>query len=341
LVRKKDKWSRDARSELVASPSNAPKPEIPQAAAQPPTIRLFKRKMTMTHRALKIVAIIIPIALLLIPPLTNTQMLTSIAARLQLPRIFSHGRAMSTFKLDPTIFNASLYTRLRDVWFPGVDLGGADVDMSILKRWFMLTGTERDAFDGVCRAHFEHALDAIGPEKFSTPTAQPFIDHIAETQRTEGSEEAAWTALSITLLLDQIPRNIYRNNTGLKKVYTHYDAISHALSLHLLSSPPRVDLHPQWRHSVAHRFWFYMPLVHSEDLASHDLLDTMIADMKADCGAGMFIENHKKSAREHREILERFGRYSHRNEALGRGSTGEERAFLEGGGARFGVGVEK
>jgi uncharacterized protein (DUF924 family) len=51
----------------------------------------------------------------------------------------------------------------------------------------------------------------------------------------------------------------------------------------------------------------------------------------------MWLENYQKSAKDHRDILERFGRYPHRNTALGRVSTEEERRFIEDGGATFGV----
>ncbi|KAF2831811.1 DUF924-domain-containing protein, partial [Ophiobolus disseminans] len=299
----------------------------------------------MAHRTLLLLALV-PIALLTLqliiaPPF---QMLTSLTARTasRLPRIFRLTRANSTmpssFTLDPAIFNPTLYTQITNIWLPGVDLRGEALPHDVLKRWFMLTGAERDAFDSTCRAHFAHALDAIGPHVFSPPTAQPFIDEI-DSKLDAG--DAAWTALSLTLLLDQIPRNVYRTDEGLRKVYTHYDSMAYALSQTLLARPTRPDTHPQWRQSAAHRLWFYLPLMHSENLGAHNLLDKILVEATQDCeraeGSKGFVAAQVKAEKEHRAILERFGRYPHRNRALGRGSTGEEGVFLREGGATFGV----
>ena len=106
---------------------------------------------------------------------------------------------MSTLKLDPTIFNPTLYAQVTAIWLPGVDLRGEELDYNVLKRWFMLSGSDRDAFDGVCRARFAHALDAIGPDNLATPSAQPFLDEIERVATSENSSAAAWTALSLTL----------------------------------------------------------------------------------------------------------------------------------------------
>ncbi|KAF2028132.1 hypothetical protein EK21DRAFT_90952 [Setomelanomma holmii] len=257
---------------------------------------------------------------------------------------------MSTFRLDRNIFNATLYKQVTDVWLPGVDLRGDELDMSVLKKWFMASPDERKAFDGVCRDNFEHALDAIGPETLPEPTAQPFLDEIAVIAEKSDDSQAAWAALSLTLLLDQIPRNIYRTDAGLRKVYNHYDKISYALSRLLLepdSPVSRPDLHPQWRNSGAHRMWFYMPLVHSEEIEAHNILDKLVDEcarewenLEGHKGSKMFLEGQVKSEKEHREILEKFRRYPHRNAALGRANTEEENKFLAGGGATFGVGTQ-
>lgn len=266
-------------------------------------------------------------------------------------------RTMSTssaFKLDPSLFNRTLYDRVISTWFPGVDTSGQELDMSVVKRWFMATPAERVAFDTQCREAFSPALEAIGPNKYPDATAHPFLDElrrIAERSGDANSEEAVWTALSMTLLLDQIPRNIYRTNSGLRFVYNHYDHMAMHLVRTLLSSEspiPRPDLHPVFRLSSPHRMWFYMPLIHSEDVADHDLVSGIVYELEKELaslegykGTKMFIEGYSKSASEHRDILDRFGRYPHRNGALGRESTEEEKRFLEEGGATFGVAQEK
>ncbi len=239
------------------------------------------------------------------------------------------------------------------MWFSGVDASGRDFDMSITKRWFAGTPEERLVIDGQCRETCAHALEAIDPQSFPKANAQPFLDEIVrvaeEGKKTEGAtgEEAAWTALSFVLLLDQMPRNIYRTEEGLRLVYTHYDRMGYALVRSLLSpsSPiPRPDTHPVLRLSAAHRTWFYLPLMHSEQLSAHDLADAILAEFAQELegldgynSTKMWLENYQKSAKDHRDILERFGRYPHRNTALGRVSTEEERRFIEDGGATFGV----
>lgn len=285
---------------------------------------------------------------------TSFVQLRLVASNLPLSRvpISCHRRSMSSsmLRLDPAIFNHALYKQVIHVWFSGLDLRGETLDNDIVRRWFQPTPEERQQFDTVCQEAFAPALAAIGPEQWPNPTAEPFIVALKNNQQEtskDQSEEAAWAALSLTLLLDQIPRNVFRTGQGLRRVYTHYDLISYSLNHALLSSSiiSRPDLHPIFVRSAAHRLWFYMPLMHSEDLQAHDLLDKILADygqelvrQKAGEGSTMFLDAQLKAEKSHREILEKFGRYPHRNQALARSSTAEETKFLKDGGATFGVG---
>ena len=261
---------------------------------------------------------------------------------------------MSTFTLDRNIFNPALYQKVRNVWLDGVDPSGEEINMDVVQRWFMGTPEERLALDKQCSDNFLPALEAIGPSKLTTPNAEPFLaqlEEIAQKDTTSDGAEAASMALSIAILLDQMPRNIFRTNEGLFKVYNHYDKISQAFIRTLFSpvSPiPRPDQHPIWRNSTAHRMWFYMILCHSEDIEVHNQLDGLLEDLQHDlkkqpgcAGSKTILENQLKSEREHREILDRFGRYPHRNGALSRKSTEDEIKFLSEGGATFGVAQEK
>lgn len=257
---------------------------------------------------------------------------------------------MSTFALDRNIFNPTLYKQVTDVWLQKIDLKGEELGENNLKNWFTGNKQEKLAFDSICRDNFAHALEAIGPKKLPEPTAQPFLDEIRDVARNDSSADgsnAAWTALSLTLLLDQIPRNVYRTEAGLYEIYTHYDAISYSLARAVLSSSsplPRPDQHPQWRHSAAHVFWFYMPLMHSESTVAHDFFDEIMGEyskevvsLEGHSASKMIVKEELRAEREHRAILDKFGRYPHRNRALGRESTAEERRFLAEGGATFGV----
>lgn len=280
--------------------------------------------------------------------LTSTQFLTTPKRYMSQRTISQRTMSTSPFTLEPAIFNATLYKRVTDLWLPGIDTNGSTLDMSIAKRWFgMGTAAEKRAFDAECTDAFAQALESIGPGKFPEASAKPFVDEI----RRVPAEATAWTALSLVLLLDQMPRNIYRSGVGLRSVYTHYDKISYALTSTLLSSDSpvsRPDTSAVFQRSAAHRCWFYMPLVHSEELVAHDLLNVELASFASELEvlqdvdvSKAFLMNQVKSEKEHRDILDTFGRYPHRNAALGRESTAEEIEFLKQGGATFGVEEEK
>ncbi|KAH6638113.1 hypothetical protein C7974DRAFT_390902 [Boeremia exigua] len=265
-----------------------------------------------------------------------------------------HVRGMSSFTLDRKIFTPALYQKVHEIWLGGVNPNGEEVNMDVARRWFMGTPEERLALDKICSDNFLHALEAIGPVQFATPTADPFIDQVAEIAQSDPKGDgagAASAALGIAILLDQMPRNIFRTNEGLAKVYTHYDGIAQAFIRKLFSpnSPiPRPDQHPLWRNSTAHRMWFYLPLFHSEEAQAHEQVDGLLQDLQLDlykqpgcAGSKTLLEGQLKAEREHIEILDKFGRYPHRNIALGRENTLEETKFLSEGGATFGVAQKK
>ena len=76
------------------------------------------------------------------------------------------------------------------------------------------------------------------------------------------------------------------------------------------------------------RMFFYLPFEHSEDLEHQRLCVRLFEERTTD--ANVIGYAHK-----HREVIERFGRFPHRNEVLDRDCTPEERAFLEDRGAMF------
>jgi len=258
------------------------------------------------------------------------------------------------FTLPKHIFNASLYKRLQSVWFQDIDSTAPTKQQTA--RWFGLGDpSTKGAFDRTCVENFRPALEAIGPRSYPLPTftsyqddrkfalliAKPFLPEMTAPQQND--TESAGNALSLILLLDQLSRNVFRNDQNL--IYTHYDRIARSLLHTLLNQEygPRPDLHPQYRYSVTHRMWFYMPLMHSEFLEDHDLYLKLMEDLMQDlksrgdeaaiAAAGRSLDSEKK----HRDIIERFGRYPHRNAALGRDHTEEERKFLTEGGATFGT----
>jgi uncharacterized protein (DUF924 family) len=153
-------------------------------------------------------------------------------------------------------------------------------------------------------------------------------------ERAASGELASWAdgprrRLSLVLLLDQFPRNMFR---GSERAFACDDQ---ALALTLTGMQSAAD----GALDVLERFFFYMPLQHAE---SRDAQDESVAAYRrllaeAPPEVRGLCEEALRFAQEHRAIIERFGRFPHRNRALGRASTEAEEQWLrEGGGARFG-----
>ena len=75
------------------------------------------------------------------------------------------------------------------------------------------------------------------------------------------------------------------------------------------------------------RQFFYLPLMHSENLCNQDRGVRLIKERMPETG-----DDNLLHAKAHRDVIRRFGRFPHRNEELGRATTAEERRFLEEGG---------
>lgn len=128
--------------------------------------------------------------------------------------------------------------------------------------------------------------------------------------------------LALILALDQAPRVIFRRQP---EAFA-YDG--RALSLTLAGIAAGADRSL----GLAERAFFYMPLQHSEDPLAQQLSLARYEQLVADFpDHSRVAEGFLGYAREHAAIIERFGRYPHRNRALGRQSTDEELAFLEDG----------
>jgi uncharacterized protein (DUF924 family) len=126
--------------------------------------------------------------------------------------------------------------------------------------------------------------------------------------------------LSLILLLDQFPRNIYR---GTRRAFA---ADEKALSLALSGIQSGADA----ALDRIERLFFYMPLQHSESL---EVQDESVAAYRRLLNEGPpelrpTLAEALEAAQTHRGIIERFGRFPHRNRALGRVSSSEEREFL-------------
>ena len=130
--------------------------------------------------------------------------------------------------------------------------------------------------------------------------------------------EHAKGAVALVILLDQVPRNIYR---GDGRAFAG-DAAALAVTRAALAAGFDRDL------SQVERCFLHLPLEHSEDLVDQELCCDLMARLD---------ENPKwhDYALKHRAIIARFGRFPHRNAVLGRKSTPEEEAFLREEGSSF------
>ena len=193
---------------------------------------------------------------------------------------------------------------LLDFWF------GTDPDDAVVaKEQAALWWSKNKQTDQEIRSRFEDQVRAA---------AQGELDPWARTARGR---------LALIILLDQLPRNIYRKTA---RAFLH-DEKALALSLEGLHLGMDRQLRP------IERVFFYLPLEHSECLAHQersverfsDLVTTVPAEQKST------FEEYLNFAVRHRDIIERFGRFPHRNTTLGRKSTAEELAFLAEDGSSF------
>jgi uncharacterized protein (DUF924 family) len=129
-------------------------------------------------------------------------------------------------------------------------------------------------------------------------------------------------ALAEIILLDQFSRNIYR---GAAMAYEN-DPVARKLCARAMERGQDQAL------PGVQRAFLYMPLQHSERMKDQNLSVECYQQLAASCGGllGDFLESFVQSARDHREIIEHFGRFPHRNRALGRQSTPEEEDYLKG-----------
>ena len=119
------------------------------------------------------------------------------------------------------------------------------------------------------------------------------------------------SALALVLLLDQFPRNAFRDSP---RMFAS-DALARSYADAAIASGFDTEVEP------ALRMFFYLPLEHSESLADQE----RSVQLHEAIGFTQY-------AIEHRDIIARFGRFPHRNRVLGRESTAQELAFLEQGG---------
>jgi uncharacterized protein (DUF924 family) len=155
----------------------------------------------------------------------------------------------------------------------------------------------------------------------------------ALTRAAADGELQAWESsprrrLALILLLDQFPRNIHRGTAA--AFATDLKALSLSISGLQLGADAVLD--------PIERIFFCMPLQHAESLAVQEESVAAYRRLREEAPPDLknLFAGVCRYADQHRDIIERFGRFPHRNATLGRETTPEERDWLAGGGARFG-----
>ncbi|WP_448191427.1 DUF924 family protein [Azospirillum sp. sgz301742] len=124
--------------------------------------------------------------------------------------------------------------------------------------------------------------------------------------------------LALCILLDQVPRNVFR---GTPRAYAT-DEQARAVARHVIQNDFDVECEPE------ERMFLYLPFEHHEDLNSQNLSVQLFHERVG-------VTEPIEFAERHRAIIERFGRFPHRNAILGRESTPEELEFLKQPGSSF------
>jgi uncharacterized protein (DUF924 family) len=174
---------------------------------------------------------------------------------------------------------------------------------------------------------------------FGTPTDEQQADALVRSrfgslvERAAAGELGAWAdsprrRLSLILLLDQFPRHAYR---GTERAFaTDREAL--ALTLSGMQSAADAALSP------VERIFFYLPLQHAElrDAQEESVAAYRRLINEAPAELAAMFTSALEAAQQHRAIVARFGRFPHRNRALGRTNTAEEEAYLAQGEETFG-----
>lgn len=166
-----------------------------------------------------------------------------------------------------------------------------------------------ESTDTEIRQRFEPLVQAAGAGKLDEWKASP----------------AGWLAL--ILLLDQFPRNIYRDTPAMFK----FDDQARTLCVGGVETGIDAPLRP------IQKVFFYLPLEHSESADDQawcvDLMRGLVREVPEN--QRKVFEGFVDYAEAHKRIIDRFGRFPHRNAILGRESSAEEVEFLKQPGSAF------
>ncbi|THV22513.1 DUF924 family protein [Peteryoungia ipomoeae] len=157
-------------------------------------------------------------------------------------------------------------------------------------------------------------------DAFDAAIRENFLDLHFKAARNEVSDwmETAEGALALMILLDQFPRNLFRNS-------------GHAFAtdpLALSLAKKSIELGHDTATEPDLAGFFYLPFEHAEDLAEQERCIALFTALTDRGGPKDYLDY----AVIHRDVIVRFGRFPHRNPALGRTTTADEQVFLNEGG---------
>lgn len=191
-----------------------------------------------------------------------------------------------------------LFIKILTFWFGDLD-SEATVSEEIAARWYQ----KKDSFDNQIREQFLGVWQSINSSTLAHWTISP-----------EGT-------LALIIVLDQFSRNMFRNSPK------SFEKDALALGVTLAGLQQNMDQ----QFKPIERQFFYMPLMHSENMEHQTICIQCFERLVRESPVSL-VEKFKNAlhyAHLHAEIIQRFGRYPHRNEVLGRTSTAEEIAFLQ------------
>lgn len=166
-------------------------------------------------------------------------------------------------------------------------------------------------------------------KKFDQEVRRRFLSMVlfASEQGLDHWRKTAGGSLAEILLLDQFSRNIFRGGV----LAFEQDKLANRLCKEAMRKGHDMALPP------VQRAFMYMPLEHSERPEDQALSVECYEQLVASTAGNLksLMQGFLRSARDHQEIIERFGRFPHRNQVLGRSSSAAEEEYL-GTARRFG-----
>ena len=189
----------------------------------------------------------------------------------------------------------------------------------VLAFWF---GDQVDGFcSDACRARW-----FVSNPEFDAEIRSRFGDLPAQARdgRLDDWLETPTGTLAYVIVGDQFPRNLFR---GTAEAFA-FDHLALAAARKLISEGQDRAL------GFDERAFLYLPFEHSEDLVDQHTSVGLFSQLRDQTpeGSRHMTAGYLQHAHQHRDIVQRFGRFPHRNAALGRVSSREEAEFAEGGG---------